>query len=50
MFKTDIKQNSFIFSEDHNDVFDHKYDIDPTQETLDQSLKCWEELQNQCLF
>ena len=27
--KTDKKQNSFIFSEDHNDIFDHKYDIDP---------------------
>ena len=26
-FKTD--QNSFIFSEDHNDILDHKYHIDP---------------------
>ena len=31
-FKTDKNQNSFIFSEDHedhNDIFDHKYHIDP---------------------
>ena len=28
-FKTDLNQNSFIFSEDHNDIFEHKYHIDP---------------------
>ena len=28
-FKTDLNQNSFIFSEDHNDIFDHRYQIDP---------------------
>ena len=26
-FKTDLNQNSFILSEDHNDIFDHKYHI-----------------------
>ena len=29
MFKTDLNQKSFIFSEDHNDISDHKYHIDP---------------------
>ena len=29
MFQTDQNQNSFIFSEDHNDICDHKYQIDP---------------------
>ena len=29
MFKTDSNQNSFAFYEDHNDIFDHKYHIDP---------------------
>ena len=24
-----VKIKSFNFSEDHNDIFDHKYDIDP---------------------
>ena len=28
-FKTDKSQNSFNFSEDHKDIFDHKYHIDP---------------------
>ena len=28
-FKTDYNQNSFNFAEDHNDIFDHKYHIDP---------------------
>ena len=28
-FKTDKNQNSIIFSEDHNDNFDHKYHIGP---------------------
>ena len=28
-FQTDKNQNSFIFSEDHNDIFDHKYCIGP---------------------
>ena len=28
-FKTDKNQNSFDFSEDFNDIFDHKYHIDP---------------------
>ena len=28
-FKTDWNQNSFIFSKDRNDIFDHKYHIDP---------------------
>ena len=28
-FKTDWNQNSFNFSEDHSDIFDHKYNIDP---------------------
>ena len=27
-FQTDKNQNSFIFSVDHNDIFDHKYCID----------------------
>ena len=29
MFKTDNNQNSFNFSENHNDIFDHKYQINP---------------------
>ena len=29
MFKTDLNQNSFNFTEDHNGIFDHKYLIDP---------------------
>ena len=28
-FQTAKNQNSFIFSVDHNDIFDHKYCIDP---------------------
>ena len=28
-FKTDLSQNSFNFSEDHNDIFDRKHHIDP---------------------
>ena len=29
MFKTGLDQNSFNFSEDHNDIiFDHKYHMD----------------------
>ena len=28
-FKTESNQNSFYFSDDHNDIFDHKYNIDP---------------------
>ena len=28
-FKIDKDQKGFIFSEDHNDIFDHKYHIDP---------------------
>ena len=28
-FKTDQKQKSFDFSEDFNDIIDHKYHIDP---------------------
>ena len=28
-FKTDKNQNSFNFSEDHNNIFDHKYQNDP---------------------
>ena len=28
-FQTDLNQNSFVFSVDHNDIFDHKYHIDP---------------------
>ena len=28
-FQTDLKQNSVIFSVDRNDIFDHKYCIDP---------------------
>ena len=28
-FKTDLNQNSYIFSKDHNDIFDNKYHIDP---------------------
>ena len=28
MFKTNYYQNGFNFSEDHNDIFDHKYHID----------------------
>ena len=28
-FKTDLNQNIFNFIEDHNDIFDHKYHIDP---------------------
>ena len=28
-FKTDYNQKSFNFSEDHNDIFDRKYHIDP---------------------
>ena len=28
-FQTGKNQNSFIFSEDHNDIFDHTYHIDP---------------------
>ena len=28
MFRTDLNQNSFIFSVDHNDIFDQKYCID----------------------
>ena len=28
-FKTDENQNSFKFSEDHTDIFDHNYHIDP---------------------
>ena len=28
-FQTDYHQNKFIFSEDHNDISDHKYRIDP---------------------
>ena len=27
--RTDWNQNSFIFSVDDNDIFDHKYGIDP---------------------
>ena len=27
-FQTE-NQNSFIFSEDHNDIYDHKYRINP---------------------
>ena len=29
MFQTDKNQISFIFSVDHNDIFDHKHCIDP---------------------
>ena len=29
MFKTDLNQNSFNFSEDQNGIFDNKYHIDP---------------------
>ena len=29
MFKTDKNQNSLNFSEDHNDIFDNKYHMDP---------------------
>ena len=29
MFKTALNQNNFNFSEDHNDIFDHKHLIDP---------------------
>ena len=28
-FQTDYNQNSFTFSVDYNDIFDHKYCIDP---------------------
>ena len=28
-FKNDKNQNILNFSEDHNDIFDHKYHIDP---------------------
>ena len=28
-FQTDSNQNGFIFYKDHNDIFDHKYCIDP---------------------
>ena len=28
-FQTDYNQNSFIFSVDYKDIFDHKYCIDP---------------------
>ena len=28
-FQTDQNQNSFIFSVGYNDIFDHKYCIDP---------------------
>ena len=28
-FKTDKNQNSFNFSEDHNNIYDHKYHTDP---------------------
>ena len=28
-FKTDLNQNSFNFSEDHNDIFDNNNHIDP---------------------
>ena len=28
-FQTDYNQNSLIFSVDHNDIFDHRYCIDP---------------------
>ena len=28
-YKTDLNQNSFNFSEDHYDIFDRKYYIDP---------------------
>ena len=28
-FQTDDNQNIFIFSVDHNDIFDHKYCIEP---------------------
>ena len=28
-FQTDSNQKSFIFPEDHDDIFDHKYPIDP---------------------
>ena len=29
IFKTYKNQNRFIFSEDHNEIFDHKYRMDP---------------------
>ena len=29
MFKTDWSQNRFNISEDYNDIFDNKYNIDP---------------------
>ena len=29
MFKIDLNQNSFNFSEDHNGIFDYTYQIDP---------------------
>ena len=29
MYKTYLNQNSYIFSEDPNDIFDHKYHNDP---------------------
>ena len=29
MFQTEYNQNSFSFSVDQNDIFDHKYCIDP---------------------
>ena len=28
-FQNDWNQDSFFFSGDHNDIFDHKYGIDP---------------------